>query len=46
VASTSVSLGQNVEWQNSTFMSNSTSASIIANKQPNGTILMYFGGAQ
>ena len=46
VAYTSVTLGQNVEWQNSTFMSNSTSASIIANKQPNGTILMYFGGAQ
>jgi hypothetical protein len=45
-AFTSVTLGQNVEWQNSTFMSNSTFASIIANKQLNGTILMYFGGAE
>ena len=45
VATTSVTLGQNVEWQNSTFMSNSTFASIIANKQSNGTILMFFGGA-
>ena len=44
-ASTSVTLGQNVEWQNSTFMSNSTFASILANKQPNGTILLSFGGA-
>ncbi len=45
VATTSVTLGQNVEWQTSTFMSNSTFASIIANKQSNGTILMSFGGA-
>jgi hypothetical protein len=44
-ASTSVTLGQNIEWQDSTFMSNSTFASIIAVKQWNGTILMSFGGA-
>jgi hypothetical protein len=44
-ASTSVTLGQNIEWRDSLFVSNSTYASIIANKQPNGTILMYFGGA-
>ena len=41
----SVILGQNVAWQDSTFMSNSTDASLIAQKMSNGTILLYFGGA-
>ena len=45
-ATTSVTLGQNVEWHDSTFMSNSTYASIIAEKQSNGTIRLYFGGAE
>ena len=45
-ATTSVTLGQNVAWQNSTFMSNSTDASLIAAKLPNGTILLSFGGAE
>jgi hypothetical protein len=45
-ATTSVTLGQNVAWQPSTFMSNSTSASIIAEKQSNGTIRLSFGGAE
>ena len=44
--STSVTLGQNVAWQNSIFMSNSTYASIIAEKQSNGTIRLSFGGAE
>ena len=35
--------GGNMEWKNSTFQSNSRSASIIAEKQSNGTIQMYFG---
>ena len=35
--------GANMEWMNSTFLSNSTSAGIIAEKQLNGTIRMYFG---
>jgi hypothetical protein len=43
---TSVTLGQNVAWQNSTFMSNSTYASIIAEKTSEGTILLSFGGAE
>ena len=43
-ATTSVTLGQNVEWQqNSTFMSNSTYASINAEKQSNGVIRLSFG---
>jgi hypothetical protein len=45
-STTSVTLGQNVAWQNSTFMSNSTDASLIAQKMSNGTILLYFGGAE
>jgi len=45
-STTSVTLGQNVAWQNSTFMSNSTYASIIAEKMSNGTILLSFGGAE
>lgn len=44
-ASASVTLGQNVAWdQASEFMSNSTHASLIAEKLSNGTILMYFEG--
>jgi len=39
----SVTLGQNVEWQSSTLKSNSTLASINAEKQLNGTIRLYFG---
>jgi hypothetical protein len=35
--------GAKMEWMNSTFLSNSTSANIIAEKQENGTIRMYFG---
>ena len=42
---TSVTLGQNVEWDlDSAFMSNSTDANLIAEKMPNGTILMSFEG--
>lgn len=40
---TSVVLGQNFEWRESTFVSNSTNACIIANKT-DGTITMFFGG--
>ena len=40
---TSVVLGQNFEWVESTFVSNSTNACIIANKT-DGTITMFFGG--
>jgi hypothetical protein len=44
-ATTSVTLGSNVAWdQNSAFMSNSTDASLIAEKMLNGTILLYFEG--
>ncbi len=42
-ATSSVNLGQNVEWTDSTFMSNSTYASINAEKQSNGTIRLSFG---
>jgi len=46
-SSTSVTLGQNVTWNtNSEFMSNSTHASLIAEKLQNGTILMYFEGVE
>jgi hypothetical protein len=40
---TSVTLGQNVEWANSTFMSNSATACIIAQKFPDQTIQLSFG---
>ena len=40
---TSVTLGQNVEWANSTFTSNSANACIIAQKFPNQTIQLSFG---
>ena len=39
----SATFGANMEWTNTNFLSNSTSASIIAEKQLNGTIRMYFG---
>ncbi|MGB9778889.1 MAG: hypothetical protein ACPLW8_05740, partial [Candidatus Bathyarchaeales archaeon] len=41
---TSVILGQNVLWQESTFVSNSTNACIRAEKFANGTICLSFGG--
>ena len=41
--STSVTLGQNVEWANSTFSSNSATACIIAQKFPDQTIQLSFG---
>jgi len=40
---TKVVLGPNVQWQGSTFMSNSTHACVSAQKFTNGTILMFFG---
>lgn len=45
-ATSSVTLGANVTWNaESTFMSNSSYASLLAEKMPNGTVLMYFDGA-
>jgi hypothetical protein len=41
---TSVILGQNVTWQESIFVSNSTNACIRAEKLTNGTICLSFGG--
>ncbi|MGQ9726642.1 MAG: hypothetical protein ACUVQL_05880 [Candidatus Bathycorpusculaceae bacterium] len=41
---TSVILGQNVTWRESMFVSNSTSACIMAEKFTNGTICLSFGG--
>lgn len=38
-----VTLGPNVLWQQSTFLSNSTSASICVEKFPNGTLGFSFG---
>ncbi len=38
-------VGDDFLWEDSIFMSNSTTHSIIANKQSNGTILFSFGGA-
>ncbi len=40
---TSVILGPNVLWRESTFMSNSTNACVSAEKFPNGTICLRFG---
>ena len=40
---TSVTLGQNVEWASSTFTSNSATACIIAQKLPDQTIQLSFG---
>lgn len=42
-ATTSVILGSNVSWQDSTFVSNSTDACISATKLPNQTISLRFG---
>jgi hypothetical protein len=42
--STSVVLGNNVEWIESTFVSNSTNACIKATRFTNGTIGLSFGG--
>lgn len=42
-ATTRVTLGPNVLWQQSTFVSNSTSASIIVHKFSNGTLSFSFG---
>lgn len=41
---TSVILGQNVQWLASTFKSNSTNAGILARKVANGTICLSFSG--
>jgi len=43
-ATASIVLGPNVLWQASTFWSNSTHASISAQKFGNGSILLRFGG--
>jgi hypothetical protein len=45
-ATTSVTLGQNVEWKTSKFTSNSTQACITAVKFSNETIQLYFGTAE
>ena len=45
-ATSSVTLGANVTWNaESMFMSNSSYASLLAEKMPNGTVFMYFDGA-
>lgn len=41
-ATAAVTLGQNANWGNSTFMSNSTSACLQAAKYSNGAISLYF----
>lgn len=41
---TSVILGPNTLWRDSTFVSNSTNACVKAEKFPNETICLYFGG--
>ncbi|MEM2280903.1 MAG: hypothetical protein QXZ68_02805, partial [Candidatus Bathyarchaeia archaeon] len=43
-ATTTVLLGQNVVWRESTYISNSPNACIIAQKFLNKTILLAFGG--
>ena len=40
---TSVTMGQNVEWKNSTLKSYSTGSCLIANKNSDGTIELSFG---
>ena len=40
---TPITLGENAQWLNSTFMSNSNSAFISGNKESNDTILLSFG---
>jgi hypothetical protein len=42
-ATTSVTLGNNVEWVSSTLVSNSTSACVRAEKLSDGTIRFSFG---
>ncbi len=42
-ATTSVTLGKNVQWESSTLVSNSTSACITAAKFSDGTIQLSFG---
>ena len=44
IVTTLVILGSNVLWRPSVFVSNSTSASVSAEKLSNGTIRLYFGG--
>ena len=41
---TLVTLGSNVQWQSSVFVSNSTNAVVSAEKLSDGTIRLYFGG--
>ena len=43
-ATTLVTLGSNVLWKSSVFVSNSTNAIVIAEKLSDGTIRLYFGG--
>lgn len=43
IVTTSVILGPNILWRESTFISNSTNACVSAEKFPNGTICLYFG---
>ena len=46
-ATSSVTMGESVLWNaESTFMSNSSYASLLAEKMPNGTVFMYFSGAE
>jgi hypothetical protein len=40
---TSVTLGQNVEWVNTIFLSNSTNACLAAQKLPDGNVKLAFG---
>jgi hypothetical protein len=44
IVTTLVILGSNVLWRPSVFVSNSTSAIVSAEKLPDGTIRLYFGG--
>jgi hypothetical protein len=44
VVTASVVMGQNVQWQESTFVSNSTNACVRAQKLANATIRLSFGG--
>ena len=46
IAQSSVTLGNDFEWQNSTFESNSAYATINAEKLSNGLIRFSFGGSQ
>jgi hypothetical protein len=43
IVTTTVVLGSNVLWQQSSFVSNSNYACVNAGKFPNGTILLWFG---